>query len=80
MVVSENFAGKSLGTGVGKIWYRKKYQYRYRKYLVPEKVSVLVSFNILGTVTHWHTPCQTAKRGADCEVLDVLKAVSIERV
>ena len=51
MVVSENFAtGKSLGTGVGKIWYRKKYRYRYQKYLVLEKVSI--SFNILGTVTH----------------------------
>ena len=49
MVVSENFAtGKSLGTGVGKIWYRKKY--RYQKHLVLEKVSIL--FNILGTVTH----------------------------
>ena len=93
--VSEKFGtGKSLGTGIGKIWYRKKVwepvsekfgtekstgigieNIWYRK-----KVSVLVSFNILGTVTHWHTPCQTAKRGADCEVLDVLKAVSIERV
>ena len=43
--------GKSLGTSIGKIWYRKKvsepvsgrfgadkkYQYWYRKYLVPEK-------------------------------------------
>ena len=38
------------GTGIGKTWYRKKYRYRYRKYLVPEKVSV--SLNILGTVTH----------------------------
>ena len=28
---------KSLGTGIGKSWYRKKYRYRYRKYLVPEK-------------------------------------------
>ena len=28
---------KSLGTGLGKIWYRKKYRYRYQKYLVPEK-------------------------------------------
>merc|ERR1711908_31546 len=28
---------KSLGTGIGKIWYRKKYRYRYRKYLVPKK-------------------------------------------
>ena len=42
---------KSLGTGIGKIWYRKKYRYRYRKHLVPEK-KVSVSFNILGTVTH----------------------------
>ena len=28
---------KCLGTGIGKIWYRKKYRYRYRKYSVPEK-------------------------------------------
>ena len=56
-----------IGTGIGQIWYRKKvsepvsdkfgtekrYRYRYRKYLVPEKVSVSVSSNILGTVTHW---------------------------
>ena len=27
----------SIGTGIRKIWYRKKYRYRYRKYLVPEK-------------------------------------------
>ena len=26
-----------IGTGIGKIWYRKKYRYRYRKNLVPEK-------------------------------------------
>ena len=31
----------------------KKYQYQYRKILVPEKVSVSVLVNILGTVTHW---------------------------
>ena len=50
--VSENLVPeKSLGTGIGKIWYRKKvskavsekfgtekkYRYRYRKYLVLEK-------------------------------------------
>ena len=29
--------GKSLGIGIGKIWYRIKYRYRYRKYLVLEK-------------------------------------------
>ena len=29
--------GKSLGTGSRKIWYRQKYQYWYRKHLVPEK-------------------------------------------
>ena len=47
---------KSIGTGIGKIWYRKKvpvsvsekfgtgkkYRNRYRKNLVPEKVSELV--------------------------------------
>ena len=36
--VSEKFGtGKSLGTGNEKIWNRKKYRYRYRKYLVPDK-------------------------------------------
>ena len=29
--------GKSLRTGIGQIWYRKKVPYRYRKCLVPEK-------------------------------------------
>ena len=29
--------------GIGKIWYRKKYRIRYRKYLVLEKVSDSVS-------------------------------------
>ena len=52
--------------GIGKNWYRKKVsepvsekfgtgkksRNRYRKNLVPEKVPVSVSFNILGTVTH----------------------------
>ena len=51
--------GKSLGTGIGKIWYQKKspnryqtnlvpkkYRYRYRKYVAPEKVLISVSFNI----------------------------------
>ena len=38
LVVSEkNGPEKSLRAGIGKIWYRKKYRYRYRKYLVPEK-------------------------------------------
>ena len=47
---------KSLGTGIGKNWYRKKYRYRYRKYLVPEK-----SIGI-GMVQHFgyrHTLTQT---------------------
>ena len=48
LVVSEPVSEKF---GIGKIWYRKKYRYRYRKHLVPEK-KVSVSFNILGTVTH----------------------------
>ena len=60
----EKMEKKSIGTGIDKfgikksrnryrknlIW--KKYWYRYQKYLVPEKVSVLL-FNILGTVTYW---------------------------
>ena len=36
----------------GKFWYQKKFRNRYRKNLVPKKVLVSVSFNILGTVTH----------------------------
>ena len=40
--VSENFGiEKSIGIGFGKIWYRKKYRYRFRKILVSKKVSVL---------------------------------------
>merc|ERR1712105_411125 len=34
---------KSIGTGIGKIWYRKKSRNRYRKNLVLEKVSELES-------------------------------------
>ena len=32
-----------IGTGIGKIWYRKKSRNRSRKYLVPKKVSESVS-------------------------------------
>ena len=39
--VSENFGiEKSIGIGFGKIWYRKKYRYRFQKFLVSKKVSV----------------------------------------
>ena len=42
--VSEMFGiEKSTGIGFEKIWYRKKYRYRFRKILVSKKVSVLVS-------------------------------------
>jgi len=42
--VSEKFGiEKSIGFGIGKIWYRKKYRIRYRKNLVSEKVSDSVS-------------------------------------
>ena len=34
---------KSIGFGIVKIWYRKKYRIWYRKYLVSEKVSDSVS-------------------------------------
>ena len=44
LVVSEPVSEK-IGSG-------KKSRNRYGKYLVPEKVAVSVSFNILGTVTH----------------------------
>ena len=64
---SDSGTDTGLGIVIGKIWYRKKVSeplsdnvgtkkitrpYRYRKYLVPEKVLVSVSFNILGTLTH----------------------------
>ena len=59
------FSG-GIGTGIGKIWYRKKSRNRYRKKFgtgkstgigigniwYRKKVSVSVSFEILGTVTH----------------------------
>ena len=49
LVVSEKFGtGKSLGTGIGKIWYRKKSQNRYWKNFVPRKVLVSVT-EIFGT-------------------------------
>ena len=42
--VSKNFGiKKSIGIGFEKIWYRKKYRYWFRKFLVSKKVSVLVS-------------------------------------
>ena len=31
---------ESIGIGFKKIWYRKKYRYRFRKFLVSKKVSV----------------------------------------
>ena len=44
--VLENFGiKKSIGIGFGKIWYRKKYRYRFQKFLVSKKV--LVSKNLV---------------------------------
>ena len=53
---------KSLGTGIGKIWYQKKVSEKFgtkkstgigiKNIWYRKKVSVLVSFNIFGTVTH----------------------------
>ena len=42
---------KSLGTGMGKIWYRKSTSIGIRNIWYQKKVSV--SFEILGTVTLW---------------------------
>ena len=36
---------KSIGIGFENFWYRKKYRYRFRKFLVSKKVSVSVSEN-----------------------------------
>ena len=42
--VSEIFGiEKSIGIGFEKNWYQKKYRYRFRFFLVSEKVSVSVS-------------------------------------
>ena len=58
LVVSEKFgSGKSLGIGIGKIWYRKKYRYRYQKYLVPEKsigIGIVQHFGYRHTLTSDH--------------------------
>ena len=35
--------GIGKGIGLKKNWYRKKYRYRFRKFVVSKKVSVLVS-------------------------------------
>ena len=65
LVVSEKLGtGKSLGTGIGKIWYQKKVSEPVSEKFGTEKSTgigieniwdrkkVSVSFNILGTVTH----------------------------
>ena len=45
--VSKNFGiEKSIVIGFEKIWYRKKYRYRFRKNLVSKKVSVSKIFGI----------------------------------
>ena len=50
--VSEKFGiEKSIGIGFENFWYRKKYRYRFRKFLVSDKVSVSVlNFLILNCV------------------------------
>ena len=51
--VSKNFGiKKSIGFGIGKIWYQNKYRIRYRKKLASEKSFGFVFFQILGFVTH----------------------------
>ena len=64
LVVSELVSEKSLGTGIGQIWYRDKVsepvseklgtekRYRYRKYLVPEKS---IGIGIVQHFGHRHT-------------------------
>ena len=39
--------GKSIGIGVEKIWYLKKYRYRFQKVFVSQKVSLLASKKIV---------------------------------
>ena len=52
--VSKKFGiEKSIGFGIGKIWYRKKYRIRYRKNLVSKKVSDSVSEKIWYQKKYW---------------------------
>ena len=52
--VSKKFGiEKSIGFGIVKIWYRKKYRIRYRKNLVLEKSFGFGFVQISGIVTHW---------------------------
>ena len=47
---------KSIGFGVKKIWYRKKYRIRYQKNLVSEKSFGFRFVQIFGIVTHCLRP------------------------
>ena len=52
--VSENFGiEKSIGIGFGKIWYRKKYRYRFRKFFGIEKSIGFEKFDI-GFEKFWY--------------------------
>ena len=46
-MVSESLSEKSIRTGIGKNWFRKKSRNRYWKNLVPEKVPEPVSENLV---------------------------------
>ena len=49
-----------IGTGLEKIWYRKKSWNRSRKNLVPKKSLGIGLVQILGLVTHWIEGYQTS--------------------
>ena len=65
--VSKEFGiEKSIGFGIEKIWYQKKYRIRYRKNLVSEKSFGFGFVQILGIVTHCYSlnSIQSALRGS----------------
>ena len=51
--IGKNWYWKSLGIGIGKLWYQKKSIGIGIRLFGTKKVSVLVLFKILGTVTLW---------------------------
>ena len=56
---NRNFSG-GIGTGIGKIWYRKKYRYRYRlKFWVPSHTDVRTMYIVhtLHYIEDWGGMC-----------------------
>ena len=63
---------KSIGFGIEKSWYRKKYRIRYRTNLVSEKSFGFGFVQILGIVTHWNEVSKAVQNGAKMGYVAVL--------